>query len=102
MRLRAAHAVKPTARQLGLSPAAVRTYLIGCGGIRPDSRHRARARLSLEEREKISRGLTAGSSLLAIAAQLGRAASTISRDVAALGGRSRYRASRAQTARRGR
>jgi IS30 family transposase len=48
--------------------------------------------LSLAEREEISRGLAAGLSLRAIAAGLGRAPSTISREVAAHGGRGRYRA----------
>ena len=51
------------------------------------------------EREEISRGLAAGLSLRVIAAGLGRAPSTISREVAADGGRDRYRAAAAdQTA----
>jgi transposase, IS30 family len=52
----------------------------------------AASRLSLVEREEISRGLAGGESLRAIAARLGRASSTISREVAANGGRHRYRA----------
>ena len=52
-------------------------------------------RLSLKQREEISRGLCAGKSLRAIAACLGRAPSTVSREVASNGGRSRYRAFRA-------
>ena len=48
--------------------------------------------MSLEEREEISRGLAAGRSLRLIAAELGRAPSTISREVAGNGGRRRYRA----------
>ena len=59
-RLRSGHSVKPTARALGLPTATVRDYLVRCGGIRPDPRHRAAGRLSLEEREEISRGLAAG------------------------------------------
>ncbi len=94
VRLRAGHAVKPTARELGISTSTVRTYLVRCGGIRPDPHCRGAGRLSLEEREEISRGLAAGLSLRAIAAQLGRATSTVSREVAANGGRRRYRASR--------
>jgi hypothetical protein len=31
-RLRAGQAVKPTARELRLSPSTVRTYLLRCGG----------------------------------------------------------------------
>ena len=94
-RLRSGHSVKPTARALGLPSSTVRTYLVRCGGIRPDPRHRATVRLSLAEREEISRGLAAGLSLRAIAAGLGRAPSTISREVAANGGRGRYRATTA-------
>ena len=51
-------------------------------------------RLSLVEREEISRGLVAGLSLRAIARQLGRSPSTVSREVRANGGPSRYRAHR--------
>ena len=40
VRLRAGHSVKPTARALGLPGSTVRTYLLRCGGIRPDPRHR--------------------------------------------------------------
>jgi IS30 family transposase len=49
-------------------------------------------RLSLAEREEISRGLAGGESLRAIARRLGRPPSTISREVATNGGRRRYRA----------
>ena len=62
-RLRSGHSVKPTARALGLPSSTVRAYLIRCGGIGPDPRHRRAGRLSLEEREEISRGLAAGMSL---------------------------------------
>ena len=70
VRLRAGHAVKPTARALGLPMSTVRAYLLRCGGVRPDPRHRAPDRLCFEEREEISRGLAAGRSLRAIAAGL--------------------------------
>jgi transposase, IS30 family len=59
---------------------------------------RSALRLSLAEREEISRGVAGGESLRAIARRLGRASSTISREVAANGGRRRYRACRADTA----
>ena len=94
-RLRAGHAAKPTARALGLSTGTVRAYLVRCGGIRPDPRRRSAGRLSFADREEISRGLAAGRSLRAIAAGLGRAPSTISREVTAHGGRRRYRAAAA-------
>src|SRR3954452_12877076 len=92
-RLRAGHAAKPTARALGFPTGTVRAYLVRCGGIRPEPRRRSPGRLSLVEREEISRGLAAGLSLRSIAAGLRRAPSTISREVAAHGGRDRYRAS---------
>jgi len=91
-RLRTGHAAKPTARALGLPTGTVRAYLVRCGGMRPDPRRRSPGRLSLAEREEISRGLAAGWSLRAIAVGLGRAPSTISREVTAHGGRRRYRA----------
>ena len=91
-RMRAGHAMKPTARALGLPTSTVRAYLVRCGGIRPAPRCRSASRLSLSEREEISRGLAAGLSLRAIAGGLGRAPSTISREVAANGGRRGYRA----------
>ena len=94
-RMRAGHAAKPTARSLGIATSTVRDYLLRCGGIRPDPRHRAVGRLSFEEREEISRGLAAGLSLRAVAAGLGRSASTVSREVAGNGGRRRYRAAAA-------
>ncbi len=77
-RMRAGHPMKPTARALGLPTSTVRSYLVRCGGIMPEPRHRGSCRLSLAEREEISRGLAAGRSLRAIAAELGRAPSTIS------------------------
>jgi IS30 family transposase len=56
----------------------------------------SRLRLSLCEREQISRGLAAGLTLRQIGRDLGRPGSTISREVAANGGRERYRALRAE------
>jgi len=52
-------------------------------------------RLSLVEREEISLGLRDGDSLSVIAVRLGRATSSISREIARNGGRSHYRAVRA-------
>ncbi len=92
VRLRAGMAAKPAARELGMSPSTVRTYLIRCGGVRPAPRRRAPGRLTLTEREEISRGLAAGASVRVIAAGLGRSASTVCREVARNGGRGRYRA----------
>jgi IS30 family transposase len=58
-------------------------------------RKRGPLRLSLKEREEISRGLKDGESLRSIAKRLRRAPSTISREVAAQG-RHRYRAWRGE------
>ena len=95
LRLRARHSVKQTARALGLPTTTARSCLLRCGGIRPEPRHRGAGRLSFEEREEISRGLAAGLSVREIAVGLGRAPSTISREVAGNGGRRRYRATAA-------
>src|SRR5215469_10217525 len=53
-------------------------------------------RLTLADREEITLGLHAGQSFPVIAARLGKAVSTVSREVAANGGRGAYRAWRAQ------
>lgn len=58
----------------------------------PAGAARSPLRLSLAERKEISRGLAAGEPLRAIARRLERAPSTVSREVTANGGRSRYRA----------
>ena len=68
-------------RALGRSTPNVFTKLKAEGGIAPRPRTRRARALRPEEREEISRGLFRGSSLREIAAQLGRAASTISREV---------------------
>ena len=58
---------------------------------RPEPK-RSPLRLSLAEREEISRGVAAGDSLRAIAKRLRRSPSTVSREIAANGGCCRYRA----------
>jgi IS30 family transposase len=65
------------------------------GGISPPVRRRAAGALRLEEREEISRGIAAGRSIRRIAALLGRAPSTVSREVKRNAGRGAYRASEA-------
>lgn len=73
----------------------VQRLLNSVGGIAPRATDRPRLRLSLAEREEISLGLQVGASMRAIACQLDRAPSTISREVHTNGGRARYRAARA-------
>lgn len=91
-------AVKVLSREMRVNPSTVRDLLHRCGGIRPAPRRRWELRLNLTERAEISRGLTAGLSLRAIAAGLGRSPSTVSREVLADGGRRHYRAARADAA----
>jgi len=82
-------------RDLGRSAASIRGFVESWGGVRPEPRRRSPRHLSLDEREEISRGVAAGDSLRMVAARLGRAPSTISRELARNGGRHRYRAHRA-------
>jgi len=77
---------------------SVRGIIAATGGIRPPERRRSRLALTLAEREEISRGIARDLSLRAIAARLGRAPSTISREVNRNGGLQRYRASQADQA----
>jgi IS30 family transposase len=60
------------------------------------------SRLRFEERERISRGIAAGESARTIARALGRAPSTVSREIGRGGGRPRYRALGAERATTGR
>ena len=60
--------------------------------------NRSPLRLSLAEREEISRGVAAGESLRVIARRVARTPSTVSREVARNGGRASYRACRADRA----
>ena len=86
------------ARSLDRYHSAVQGALARTGGIRPAPRRRSRLALTPAEREEISRGLVAGHSIRAIALQLGRAPSTVSREVQRNGGRRCYRANKADEA----
>ena len=85
-----------TAEAVGCSTKAVQRLLKRTGGLPPRTVARSSLRLSLCEREEISRGLKAGDSYRALARRLDRAPSTVSREVAANGSRSGYRAWRAE------
>jgi len=82
-------------RRLGRSAGSIRAFVESSGGVRPPLRLRSSRHLSLTEREEISRGIAAGERLAVIAGRLGRAESTVSRELARNGGRVRYRAHRA-------
>ena len=62
------------------------------GGITPAPRRRALAALRFEEREEISRGIAVGRPIRQIAQGLGRAPSTVSREIKRNGGTQVYRA----------
>ena len=100
-RFEAGESMRSIARSIGRSQGAVRDLIVKTGGVRPLAPTVwSDARMSLAEREEISRGLVSGESLRQVAARLGRAPSTISREVAANGGRHRYRACDAETSAR--
>ena len=69
-RWRSGQAVKVLARQMRVNPSTVRDLLHRTGGIRPAPKRRWELRLSLAEREEISRGLAAGLSVRMIASGL--------------------------------
>ncbi len=76
----------------------VQRILTEDGGIRPRERKRSPLALTLAEREVISRGLASQLSMRAIAAQLDRSPSTVSREIQRNGGYASYRASSAEDA----
>jgi IS30 family transposase len=84
--------VKRIAKHLDRQNVSLRKFIADHGGRRPTPRYRSELRLSLEEREEISRGLAAGLSIRAIAEGLDRSPSTVCREVNANGGRTKYRA----------
>jgi len=96
-RLRAQrHSLREIGAQLDCSHESVR-WLLGDGALRGrlEVWSPGPGRLTLAEREEISLGLGRGESFTVIAARLGRAVSTVSRDVNANEGRTGYRAWRA-------
>lgn len=75
--------------------SSIQGVLARTGGIQPARRHRSRLALTLAEREEISRAVVGGHSIRSVAARLGRAPSTISREVRRNGGRQGYLANQA-------
>jgi transposase, IS30 family len=85
-------------RAMGCSKMLVTRVLRAAGGApsrRSRRRPRSSLRLSLTEREEIRAGIAAGDSFRAIARRIGRAPSTVSREVGGVAGRSQYRATTA-------
>ncbi len=80
------------ARGLNRPFQSVNDRIRKAGGVRPTIPRRSDRHLSWADREEISRGLAAGESLRSIGRRLGRAPSTICREVNSNGGSARYRA----------
>jgi IS30 family transposase len=84
--------------QVGRHTSVVQGVIAATGGVRPAVRCRGADRLSVEDREDIACGIAAGLSVRAIARGLGRAASTVSRELTRNGGADVYRPSVAEQA----
>lgn len=91
-RWQAGQSLSEIGRALEKQTGSIHGVVSANGGFVPRTRTRRRSALTLFEREEISRGLAQGRSLRTIAASLGRAPSTISREIARGGGLRRYRA----------
>lgn len=78
--------------------SSIERILAETGGIRPAQRCRSRLALTLAEREEISRAITTSESIRSVAKSLGRAPSTIRREIHRNGGAECYRAAQAEQA----
>lgn len=78
--------------------SSVHGILAQTGGIRPAPRCRSTLALTLAEREEISRAVATDQSIRSIATFLGRAPSTISREINRNGGKENYRSTQADQA----
>jgi IS30 family transposase len=94
-RWRQGESLRAIARLFDRNNGSIGGILSRTGGIRPSPRRRSALALELSEREEISRGVMAGRSVRTMARALGRAASTVSREIGRNGGRKTYRASEA-------
>jgi IS30 family transposase len=97
-RWQAGESLHSIARLFDRHHPSIQGVLARTGGIRPPKRRRSRLALTMSEREEISRGIVAGWSIRSIASALGRAPSTVSRELRRNGGRRRYRANTADNA----
>ena len=94
-RWKAGESLSEIGRALGKQPGSIHGVVASNGGYVPATRRRSPRVLALAEREEISRGLAEGLSVRAIATRLSRAPSTITREISRHGGRTHYRAARA-------
>lgn len=83
------------AAAVGCSVKSIQRLLGGAGVPKSRRKPRALLRLSLAEREEISRGVRAAESCRTIARRMRRAPSTVAREITGNGGRCHYRAWRA-------
>ena len=90
--------VQMIARHMGRDRGTVWKVVTATGGIPPRTPQRSCRELTVGEREELSRGLAMGESCRAMARRLGRAPSTVSREVHRNGGRQSYRAAEADVA----
>lgn len=91
-RWRKGESLQQIAQLFDRNHSSIQRILAETGGIRPAARHRSRLALTLAEREEISRAVVSGHSIRSIAVLLGRAPSTISREMKRNGGQECYRA----------
>jgi len=89
---REGQSIKAIADRLNRSDRGLAHELHAYGGIHPRARTRPEGRLTLAQREEISRQLPQGVSLRQIAKRIGKAPSSVSREVKRNGGREAYRA----------
>ena len=97
-RWRQGESLRLIARRLGKRGPSIRAFVLQTGGVQQRPPQRAGRSLTAAEREEISRGVAAGEPCRQIAARLGRASSTVSRELARNGGPGRYRAQAADAA----
>lgn len=84
------HTLPQIQRALGVSLTGVHRVVRVAGGVPPQARTRSRRALTPREREVIAAGLAAEDSVRAIARRLGRAPSTISREILRNGARTTH------------
>jgi hypothetical protein len=97
-RWRQGEALRLIARRMGKRGPSVRAFVLQTGGVQRQPPRRNVRCLSMAEREEVSRGVAAGEPCRQVAARLGRAPSTLSRELARNGGRRHYRAQAADAA----
>ena len=87
--------IEEAATKFGISKSTLRT-LGSVLFMRKHTKPRCPLRLSVREREEISRAIRSDASARSVASRLGRSPSTVSREIARTGGRRAYRAWRAE------